>query len=215
MISKTVSPPFNVGRLITSLRNLLGQTRWTYRISSDAASIIIEVEEGLILFLHPGVQLHQAEALVSADLDAAIAVHQSNFDVDELALSKTRAYEAIDFRAGEVSRKYVTDRTAQEITYQLKMNSSTLWAANGKPTNIDRATYPGLYGEVMAYRAVDPQTSIQTVVDAITATASQWYVKADQIEEQRRKGKILVSFATNATQVMERLNAALTALDQL
>lgn len=215
MFSKTVTPPYNLSRLNTPLRTFLGPTGWTFKVASDALSVSISVEDSLVATLKPGKPEYQAHAELDSDLEIIISSHKATFDADELVDQKTRAYEAIDNKAGEVSRRYITDRTAQEITYQLKYNSSLLWNSNGKPNTIDRTTYPGLYAEVMAFRAADPSTTIQTVVDSILSTAGAWYYKADQIEEQRRAGKIRVGLATSPMQVSDILVQTVNNLSQL
>jgi len=215
MLTKVINPPFNAGRLHKSLGVLLGDYKWTFKLGGDARTIEMEVEDSLCLSLKPGNDIPGAQSKVSDDIDVVVAYHQANFDVDELVQMKERSALQIDSKAGEVSRRYVTERTAQEITYQLKLSSSTLWVANGKPLTIDRITYPGLYAEVMAFRSADPSATIQSVVDYITATAGAWYYKADQIEEQRRIGKIRVAAATTQIQVVDILTQTINSLSAL
>jgi len=197
----TVSPPFNPARLYTAIAQLVGPSGWTFKLGDDGHSIAITLDQSL--------------ALSIPALTTLVTNHNTNFLAEEFADNKNRAKDTIDAKAGAVSRKYVTDRTAQDVTYQIKAQSANAWIANGRPLPITRAAYPGLYGDWMARAAVNPTVTVQATVDDILTTQSFWYDKADHIEQVRRTGKLQIDTAVNDIDVVTILTNTMTAFDAL
>lgn len=129
-----------------------------------------------------------------------------------LAKQVTDALAQIDSAAGVARAKYMTIVAGQEATYQQKAASCRKWIADGKPTTISAAIYPGLNADYEARRRHDAATSLQTTVDEVLATEALWIAKLDAIELARRAGKIAISAAADSTAVDAARDASLSEL---
>lgn len=123
-----------------------------------------------------------------------------------LAVVQSRAKDAIDHKAGEVRKRYITSVPGQEGTYLLKEREAQ---------KFKDALYVGTVPAMIQAEMNATGLLAKAATDDILLRRDQWAAKAAQIEEQRLKGKRSVDAATTEAGVVAARDAAVAALNLL
>ena len=144
---------------------------------------------------------------ISQDLlDAAYLTYCATNLVTELQTVKQIAKHAINETANKIRLKYITPN--QDDVYREKADQVIEYVAAGYPTDV--TTYPFIRAEVNATGLTSQQAA-----DAIIVARQAWMTKMADIEEQRRKGNVLIDSVTTVSDVDAAKDAAIVALNLL
>ena len=127
------------------------------------------------------------------------------FNAQGLAHVQADADAAIDLKAEQVRLRYITAGAGQAGTYILKAQQADSFKAAGYPP----ASVPAL----IQAEANATGSTAQQAADSIIAQRNQWVLKAAQIEQARRYGKIQVDAATTAAAVIAARDSAIASLE--
>lgn len=127
-----------------------------------------------------------------------------------LTTVQNAALELIDRAAGAARSRYITVADGQEATYMEKARQCENYRADGYPPTPDPVSHSYVIAEKNARGS-----SYQEAADAILAERDAWAVTGAAIEELRRRTKIAVANATDATAAINSRDAGISALAAL
>ncbi len=121
--------------------------------------------------------------------------------------TRNAALNTIDNESGKVRLRYITSVPGQAETYQKKEQQARDWAA---------ASFAGDPPSFIAAEATALGRDPQAVATEVIGLADYWgNIKGPQIEAARRKWKVAIEAATDATQVDSMLASARSELGAL
>lgn len=133
---------------------------------------------------------HKLIPVSSEVLRVSWAPEEGPIDLDALKAALCRQ---IDVACGDMRRRFVTDITGQDATYQLKLAEARRWQSGDDP-----ADYAYL-GREAAKRGV----TLAALVAEVLATAALWIETIDpELESSRVAAKKQVLAATSAAQII-------------
>ena len=137
---------------------------------------------------------------------AVITTTTHNESVIDIVKFKEMSKNELDLLATSIRRKYITP-TMDDI-YREKADQAIEYVAAGYPANV--SAYPFIRAEANATGLTTSQAA-----DSIISARQAWMSKMADIEEQRRKGKVLIDSATTISDVDAAKDAAIVALNLL
>ncbi len=139
------------------------------------------------------------------DLDAALAAYTH----DPLAKPKEDADIAIDNKAAEVRKRFISCGDGIEMTYMEKREEAKAFKDAGYP-EAQIADYPFIEAEAIATSDTGTQAT-----DAILAQCAAWKIAGAEIEKQRRLGKVQIEQQLGIGGIETARDNALAALDAI
>lgn len=119
---------------------------------------------------------------------------------------RAEALYALDQKAGEVRKRYITVAPGQEATYLIKEREAEAFRT---------ALYLGTPPPMVQAEANATGSSTADACALILGQRDLWVLKAAQIEAARRSGKVEVGAAATLSEIDTARDAGLTALDAL
>jgi len=123
-----------------------------------------------------------------------------------IAALRTSCLSEIDAEAGRTRGKHITVSPGQDGVYQLKLEQATQFSDSG---------YQGTVPELVQAEADAMGDNAAAACMRIQGKAGEWASKAAQIELVRRRGKIAVSAAADASAIELARDEAVAALKAL
>ena len=131
--------------------------------------------------------------------------------MQSINIFKLRAKAAIDQKADEVRRRFVTDIAGQQAVYLQKLDEARLYVAAHASDPLTASAGPHLMAE-----ASELNSNALTVSVGIIATGSAWLQQySPAIEGKRVGGKAKVDAATTEMDIASERDAAVAALNVL
>lgn len=146
------------------------------------------------------------EDIDQSALDDAVAAATPRDLVQEI---KEEANVALDDKAAEVRKRFISCGDGIEMTYMEKREEATAFKDAGYP-EAQIADYPFIEAEAIATDDTGTQAA-----DAILAQCTAWKVAGAEIEKQRRLGKVQIEQQLGVGGVETARDNALAALDAI